>query len=231
MTKRKFGILSLGASVSLAIAMAYGCSDDAPTVTPVVDAGPRSDSPTVLADQSVPPPVDTGVADTNIADTNTADTNTADTSTPDPTARATLAPTGSVTNGMGTVDFVESNGAVGVKVAITNATPGTHAMHIHNVGSCDDGGLAAGPHWNPADASHGFPDGATHHPGDFGNFTIDDAGAGSLSLTLQGVTLVGDGSTSAIGHAVIFHAGVDDGMGVNGDAGARPACGIIQRTN
>ena len=149
-------------------------------------------------------------------------------------ARAALEPTGFADAGMprGSVDLVEADGKVTVTIEIAGATPGTHGMHIHANASCDanDAGAAgaAGGHWNPADASHGSPSSASHHPGDFGNIEIGAGGTGSLTLTTSGFSVDPASPSSALNHAVVFHAGTDDvTTQPTGNSGGRAACGLI----
>lgn len=207
------------------VATTYGCSDDAQSDPPPPDAG----NPTRRNDS--------GASSSGAVDA-------ANDGTTGPTykARATITSTGLPNSGTagGTVDFTQSSGNIAVQVSITGATQGMHALHIHDGLSCanstDPDAGAAGfaqqalGHWNPADAGHGLPTSATHHPGDFGNIAIDATGAGTLTLNATSFNVQPDGgSLSAIGHAVVFHQGTDDGTSQpTGDAGARAGCGIIQ---
>src|SRR5690606_7974594 len=90
-------------------------------------------------------------------------------------------------------------------------------------------GGAAGGHWNPGGTGHGLPGSAAHHPGDMGNITIAADGTGTLSLTATGFTVnPAGGALSAVGKAVIFHQGTDDGVTQpTGNAGGRAGCGVI----
>lgn len=200
----------------LAAAIAYGCSDDPQAAPPEPDAGnPNRAQP------------DGGGGGKDA----TADGAPAVTYR----AAATLAPTGLADAGSvtGSVAFEETNGSIKVAITISGATPGDHGMHVHEGSSCDatDAGaaMAAGGHWNPADAGHGLPTSATHHPGDFGNITIGADGTGTATLpAVTGFTVRADGGAlSAVGHAVIFHQGTDDGSQPVGNAGGRAGCGII----
>ena len=74
-----------------------------------------------------------------------------------------------------------------------------------------------------------LPDGPSHHAGDFGNIVVDGTGNGTLNLAVTGFNVQPDGGElSAIGQAVIFHQGTDDGTSQPaGNAGGRAGCGII----
>lgn len=223
MSMHRFVFGSFFASgIAIAAAM-YGCSDNQAEAPPEFDAG----NPTRRNDS--------GGSSSGGGDA-TSDGPTA----PTFKARAEIAATGVPDAGSptGTVDFSETNGTVTASVSINGATPGLHALHIHDGTSCanstdPDAGLAgfasaAGPHWNPTDAGHGFPDAAAHHVGDMGNMSVDGTGAGTLVLTMTGFNVQPDGGAlSAIGRAVVFHQGPDDGTGTNGNAGSRPGCGIV----
>jgi Cu-Zn family superoxide dismutase len=193
--------------------VAFSCSDDDPVAgEPELDAGPL-DAP--------------AAADTYVPDTAAK----ADTNPPGPNAAAANITStgvgGSTITGL--ASFVELDGSVNVSINVSNAPPGMRGLHVHANGSCDDAGAAAGGHFNPLDASHAYPDGAVHHPGDFGNIVVNDAGVGTLTLTSTTIT-VSPGPTSVVGHAIIVHQGTDDGVTQpTGDAGARIGCGVIQK--
>ena len=144
-------------------------------------------------------------------------------------AKATIASTGPADAGSklsGTVEFVETDGTTKITVKMQGGVPGDHGLHIHEVGDCGDAGMAAGGHWNPADAGHGFPNEPEHHLGDLGNVLINSDGTGSTVKTSTELA-VKDGPSSVVGRAVIYHDKHDDGTGAVGNAGARPGCGVI----
>ncbi len=134
-------------------------------------------------------------------------------------------------------------GADGVTITVTNSSdsglePGTHGIHIHEVGSCDASGTtpygSAGGHFNPTDASHGAPDDEESHAGDLGNLTVADDGTIDFQITTDKVTLdpAADNSLAGpTGSALVIHAGEDDmATDPSGDSGGREACGIIFRS-
>jgi Cu-Zn family superoxide dismutase len=148
-------------------------------------------------------------------------------STSGPTATATLAPTTNQT-AKGTVRLTElGDGSVRVEVDLTGVPPGVHGFHIHDKGECGPDGMAAGGHFNPANAQHGAPNAPSHHAGDFGNVTADANGNVKTSFNTRAVT-VSPSSSSAVGHAVILHANPDDlATQPTGNAGGRIACGVV----
>lgn len=116
-----------------------------------------------------------------------------------------------------------------VSIRVTNTPAGVHGLHIHDVGSCGDGGKAAGGHYNPDGVKHGFlpKDGfGGAHAGDLGNITVGPDGTGRLELTLPGLTLH-DGPHSVAGRAIILHEKPDDFGQPTGNAGGRIGCGVI----
>ena len=130
----------------------------------------------------------------------------------------------------GTVDFIESGDGIQVVAVLSNVTPaGKHGFHVHENGSCEDGGNAAGSHFNPAGMQHGFLPKDGHnkaHAGDLGNIEIDDAGNGTLVVFVPGLSL-SKGEKNISGKAVILHEKEDDFGQPTGNAGGRIGCGEI----
>ncbi|KAF7864512.1 hypothetical protein EAF04_006644 [Stromatinia cepivora] len=105
-------------------------------------------------------------------------------------------------------------------------------MHIHQFGDNTNGCTSAGPHFNPHGQTHGAPTDEVRHVGDLGNFKTDAQGNATGSLGDSQIKLIGP--LSIIGRTVVVHSGTDDlGRGDSeeskktGNAGTRPACGVI----
>ncbi|QPG77287.1 Superoxide dismutase [Cu-Zn] [Brettanomyces nanus] len=105
-------------------------------------------------------------------------------------------------------------------------------FHIHTFGDNTNGCTSAGPHFNPFGKTHGAPTDEIRHVGDLGNIKTDANGVAKGTIKDKLVKLIGE--NSILGRTVVVHAGTDDlGKGGNadslktGNAGGRPACGVI----
>jgi superoxide dismutase, Cu-Zn family len=128
----------------------------------------------------------------------------------------------------GIAEFLMHGDEMQITVILKGATPGLHAVHVHEKGDCSaPDASSAGGHFNPGGHQHGAPDAKEHHAGDFGNITISAAGTGRLMIHSHDLALVGP--NSVIGHALIIHEKADDFVSQpTGNAGGRIACGVIQ---
>lgn len=149
-------------------------------------------------------------------------------------ARAVIKGTTGGSEVNGTVDFVQTAVGVQVVASLSNVTPsGKHGIHIHAEGSCENGGKAAGGHYNPYSTEHGLLPQDGHgkaHTGDMGNIEIDESGNGALILFLPSLNLT-EGEKNIAGRAVILHEKEDDFGQPTGNAGSRIGCGIIHLNN
>jgi Cu-Zn family superoxide dismutase len=131
----------------------------------------------------------------------------------------------------GDVTITEVDGGLSLLASLANVSPGKHGFHIHENGSCDDMGKAAGGHYNPDKVKHGMisKDGPMHaHGGDMGNIEIAQDGTGTLKSFLPGLTLNDGGEYDVLGLALILHEKEDDFSQPTGNAGGRIGCGIIE---
>lgn len=130
----------------------------------------------------------------------------------------------------GIATFIEKNGTVTFLAKISGLKPGIHAIHIHEKSDCSAAdGSSAGGHWNPTFKKHGKWGEAEYHKGDIGNFTADEKGNGSITLTTSEWCIgCGDTTKDILGKGLIVHAGADDIVTQPaGNAGARIACSAI----
>ena len=145
------------------------------------------------------------------------------------TAKAVIAGTTPESKVSGEATFTEENGGLTVEATVANLAPGKHGFHIHEKGSCEEAGKAAGGHFNPDKIMHRYmpKDGMEHaHPGDMGNLEADVDGKAAVKVFLAGVSLK-DGKYAVEGKAVIVHEKEDDFGQPTGNAGGRIGCGII----
>jgi Cu-Zn family superoxide dismutase len=134
---------------------------------------------------------------------------------------------------IGSATLQEDKGGVKIELNVAQLPPGTHALHIHAVGKCDAPDFkTAGPHFNPDGKKHGTKNPEGPHAGDLPNFEVGTDGHAKVSLIATYVTL-GDGANSLFhpeGTALVIHEKPDDYMtDPVGNAGARIACGVVQK--
>ncbi len=134
---------------------------------------------------------------------------------------------------------------VTVALSVKGLPDGKHAVHIHEVGSCEPC-AAAGGHHDPGPAGQSRPDTSAdtvpatdiNHPfhmGDLINLDVKN-GVGTLRHTTNRVTLAAGRLSifDADGSAIIVHAQADTYCDQESDlkkgcaGGAREACGIIR---
>ena len=131
---------------------------------------------------------------------------------------------------VGTVDLIQTQAGVLLKLSVKGLPAGEHAFHVHAVGKCEAPFTSAGPHFNPENQKHGMMAGHGH-AGDMPNLHIPQSGELAVEVLNTGVTLDKGKPTSVFdtdGSAVVVHAGADDYKSdPAGNAGDRIACGVI----
>lgn len=139
----------------------------------------------------------------------------------------------------GVIRFTTSNDDAHVQGCVVDGVidglaPGDHGIHIHENGDISNGCESLGAHYNPRKARHGSPDDSAdqRHVGDLGNIEANSTGRATFRFTDKLLT-VGD----IIGRSVVVTENADDfGSGdneqskIDGNSGARLACGIIARS-
>ncbi|KAL8716402.1 MAG: hypothetical protein Q9220_000309 [cf. Caloplaca sp. 1 TL-2023] len=135
----------------------------------------------------------------------------------------------------GTVTFEQASESSPTTISYDiqgNDPSAKRGMHVHQFGDNTNGCTSAGPHFNPHSKEHGAPSDSIRHVGDLGNFETDSSGNSKGSISDNLVKLIGP--ESVLGRTIVVHAGTDDlGKGgheqskTTGNAGGRPACGVI----
>jgi len=132
-------------------------------------------------------------------------------------------------NGIGgSVTLVPGPKGVLVKIDATGLTPGWHAVHFHEKGTCDDAGFKmAGSHTHAGTSVHGLLNPAATDTGDLTNIY---AGAdGTAKAEIYSSLLILSDLQDEDGSAVVVHAKADDYTTQPiGGAGDRVGCAVIK---
>lgn len=127
----------------------------------------------------------------------------------------------------------EPGGYVKIAGNASGLKAGVHGYHIHAVGKCEGPAFtSAGGHFNPGAKQHGFLNPAGPHAGDLPTLAVGADGVANLAAANERVTLSTGANTlfDADGSALVIHADPDDLLtDPTGNAGARVACGVIER--
>lgn len=149
-----------------------------------------------------------------------------------PKASAMLEPTKG-SNVRGAVTFIQSGSKVRVIAAVSGLRPnGEFGFHVHEAGDCSSGdGMSTKGHFNPYGKPHAAHSASDRHAGDLPSLKSDANGSATLNAELDVIT-VSPGPASVVGRGLIVHAQPDDfKTQPTGNAGARSACAVIQRTS
>jgi Cu-Zn family superoxide dismutase len=149
----------------------------------------------------------------------------------EPRATAQLQPTRG-NNVTGTVTFTQKGDKVVLAANVSGLKPNQeHGFHVHDKGDCSSGdGMSAAGHFNPKGSPHGHYSTQARHAGDMPNLKADANGNANMSAELDIVT-VSEGPVSVVGRGLIVHAQPDDYKSQPvGNAGARMACAVIQKS-
>lgn len=135
--------------------------------------------------------------------------------------------------GVGEARLQQTPHGVLLTLDLKKATPGIHALHIHDIGTCQAPSFeSAGGHFNPMRREHGLLNPRGPHAGDLPNIHVPGTTELSIEYLIADVTL-DPGPQSLLdanGSAVVIHASQDDYRSdPAGEAGNRLACGPIAR--
>lgn len=140
---------------------------------------------------------------------------------------------------VGKVEFRQATSGVLIMADLQGLTPGGHAFIIHETGACTPNFDAAGDHFDPTEAQHGFihaswrrGEAAGGHGGDLLNIYAADDGTARADFLTEGITLDQGPRHSvfdADGSAIIVHEKPDPYEEDEADTGSRVACGVIKR--
>jgi Cu-Zn family superoxide dismutase len=133
-------------------------------------------------------------------------------------------------NEVGKAALTETPSGLLIRLDLTAAPSGEHALHFHAVGKCEPPDFkSAGPHFNPGEHKHGIENPEGPRAGDMPNLHVPGDGRLSLEVLNPAVTLSGKAALlDEDGSALVIHAAADDyRTDPAGNAGDRIACGVI----
>ena len=126
---------------------------------------------------------------------------------------------------IGSIRFEDGEKGLMIYPNLSKLSPGIHGMHIHELPNCDQGGDAAGPHFDPKQTrTHQGPY-QQGHLGDLPALSVNQEGIANLPLLAPHLT-----SKDLENHALIIHEQGDNYSDKPelGGGGKHIACGIIK---
>jgi superoxide dismutase, Cu-Zn family len=144
------------------------------------------------------------------------------------------------TNGqkVGEATFTETPNGVLIRLVLPpnppGVSPGTHALHIHEVGKCESPFKSAGGHFNPLGKKHGYLNKDAGHAGDLPNIHVPEKSSMTMEFMAPQLSLTRGKNAlmDADGSALVIHAAEDDYRSdPAGESGDRIACGIVEKAS
>jgi len=126
---------------------------------------------------------------------------------------------------VGHVEIRETSKGLLFTPVLSALREGEHGFHIHEKPSCEDRGMAAGPHFDPKKTkTHRGPD-KNGHLGDLPRLIVQASGEIKPVVAPRLQTI-----ESIKNHALMIHEGGDNYSDhpENGGGGGRMACGVIK---
>ena len=133
---------------------------------------------------------------------------------------------------VGNARLSEDENGVSILVNVLQGIePGAHGIHFHEKGKITPTFEAAGKHFNPTKAKHGFENPKGPHAGDLENITVVEDGTATYQTTTDRVSL-SKGKASLLdedGSSLVIHQKADDHKtDDDGKSGERIAAGVIE---
>ena len=134
---------------------------------------------------------------------------------------------------VGMVALRQRGDRVEVSVRVNGLPPGTHAVHLHEIGRCQPPAFqSAGPDLNPGGTKrHGHRHPQGHHTGDLGNLTLGPDGKGEHTVAITNPRAAGGLAMllGGLGRSLVIHANPDDELSQpDGKSGPRIACAELR---
>lgn len=129
---------------------------------------------------------------------------------------------------IGTVVISETKYGLLFTPQLHGLTPGVHGFHVHVNPSCDDNGMAAGGHLDPANTGkHLGPYNDAGHLGDLPVLIVDKEGNATLPVLAPRLHQLSD----VLNHSLMIHEGGDnysDNPAKLGGGMGRMVCGVVK---
>lgn len=125
-----------------------------------------------------------------------------------------------------------SDGSASITITANGLSEDNRGFHLHETGACEAPDFkSAGGHLNPLGKAHGSKSDGGSHVGDLPNLETGSDGTARLTYTIDGTLEdIEAWLFDEDGTAVVIHEGADDYLtDPSGAAGARIACGVLQR--
>jgi Cu-Zn family superoxide dismutase len=132
---------------------------------------------------------------------------------------------------LGKVEVLTARGGALIKLKLQGLPPGPHAIHFHEMGTCEGDFTSAGAIHNPLGAQHGFLNEDGPMAGDLPNIFVNASGEVEAELLSPFVTLSPDMEEQLLdadGTSIVIFEKADDYLtDPEGEAGTRIACGKL----